>query len=132
MKVDFSCIRTVKVHKDQFDAIDQNAKSIMLTCIEKGDAIVFERNETPAYAKESTFIRFDRELIYKGGCYYAMYLKNECMDGIGIYLKHGRGETHITTVYSWEILVKVMKQLFKNNEKYGKQQYEMKKKNEEN
>ena len=121
MSVDVSCIRTVKIHKDQFEAIDKNAKSVMLTCIEDGRVLVFDRDEEPAYAKESTFIRFNRELIYKGIFYYGMYLKNEWYDGIGIYLAgYGNEEIHITTVYSWDVLYNVMRQLFKNNERYGR------------
>lgn len=37
--VDFSSIRTVRVHKQQFDAIDNKANVVMLTCIEDGRVI---------------------------------------------------------------------------------------------
>ena len=39
--VDFSSIRTVRVHKQQFDAIDNKANVVMLTCIEDGRVIPF-------------------------------------------------------------------------------------------
>ncbi|RHA87418.1 hypothetical protein [Roseburia inulinivorans] len=41
--VDFSSIRTVRVHKQQFDAIDNKANVVMLTCIEDGRVIPFNR-----------------------------------------------------------------------------------------
>lgn len=43
--VDFSSVRTVKVHKQQFDAIDKKANVIMLTCIEDGRTIGFNRED---------------------------------------------------------------------------------------
>ena len=42
-KVDFSSIRTVRVHKEQFDAIDKKANVVMITCIEDGRIIPFNR-----------------------------------------------------------------------------------------
>lgn len=41
--VDFSSIRTVRIHKQQFDAIDNKANVVMLTCIEDGRVIPFNR-----------------------------------------------------------------------------------------
>lgn len=41
--VDFSSIRTVRVHKQQFDAIDNKANVVMLTCVEDGRVIPFNR-----------------------------------------------------------------------------------------
>ena len=43
--VDFSSIRTVRVHKQQFDAIDKKANVVMLTCIEDGRVIPFNRTD---------------------------------------------------------------------------------------
>ncbi|RHU85700.1 hypothetical protein DXC26_00510 [Clostridiaceae bacterium OM08-6BH] len=42
-KVDFSSIRTVRVHKEQFEAIDKKANIVMITCIEDGRVIPFNR-----------------------------------------------------------------------------------------
>lgn len=42
-KVDFSSIRTVRVHKEQFDEIDKKANVVMITCIEDGRIIPFNR-----------------------------------------------------------------------------------------
>lgn len=44
--VDFSSIRTVRVHKQQFDAIDNKANVVMLTCIEDGRVIPFNRADS--------------------------------------------------------------------------------------
>ena len=41
--LDFSSIRTVRIHKQQFDAIDNKANVVMLTCIEDGRVIPFNR-----------------------------------------------------------------------------------------
>ena len=41
--LDFSLIRTVKVHKEQFDAIEKKAKVVIITCAEDGRCIPFER-----------------------------------------------------------------------------------------
>lgn len=44
--VDFSSIRTVRVHKEQFDAIDNKANVVMITCIEDGRVIPFNRADS--------------------------------------------------------------------------------------
>lgn len=41
--VDFSGIRTVRIHKEQFDAIDKKAVAILLECKEDGRVIAFNR-----------------------------------------------------------------------------------------
>lgn len=41
--VDFSSVRTVRVHKEQFNVIDNKANVIMITCIEDGRTIGFNR-----------------------------------------------------------------------------------------
>lgn len=41
--VDFSSIRTVRVHKKQFETIDKKANVVMITCIEDGRDIAFNR-----------------------------------------------------------------------------------------
>ena len=41
--IDFSSIRTVTVHKKQFDAIDKKANTVLITCIEDGRCIAFHR-----------------------------------------------------------------------------------------
>lgn len=45
-KVDFSSIRTVNVHKEQFEAIDKKANVVMITCIEDGRCIAFNRADS--------------------------------------------------------------------------------------
>ena len=45
-KVDFSSIRTVRVHKEQFEAIDKKANVVMITCIEDGRIIPFNRADS--------------------------------------------------------------------------------------
>ena len=44
--VDFSSIRTVRVHKEQFDSIDNKANVVMITCIEDGRVIPFNRADS--------------------------------------------------------------------------------------
>ena len=44
--VDFSSIRTARVHKEQFDAIDNRANLVMITCIEDGRVILFNRADS--------------------------------------------------------------------------------------
>ena len=64
--VDFSSIRTVRVHKEQFDAIDNKANVVMITCIEDGRVITFNRADSEKdkidrlvyqYSYEPWFIR---------------------------------------------------------------------------
>lgn len=43
--VDFSSVRTVKIHKEQFDVINKKAKFILITCIEDGKVISFRRED---------------------------------------------------------------------------------------
>lgn len=43
LKVDFSTIKTVRVHKEQFDAIDKKANVVLIECIEDGRSIGFKR-----------------------------------------------------------------------------------------
>lgn len=42
-EIDFSNIRTVRVHKQQFDAIEKKADVIILECKEDGRSILFDR-----------------------------------------------------------------------------------------
>lgn len=42
-KVDCSSIRTVRVHKEQFDAILEKAETVIITCIEDGRCVAFNR-----------------------------------------------------------------------------------------
>lgn len=44
-KLDFSSIRTVRVHKEQFDAIEKKANTVIITCIEDSRCIAFNRQE---------------------------------------------------------------------------------------
>ena len=44
-KLDFSSIRTVRVHKEQFDAIEKKANTVIITCIEDGRCIAFDKQE---------------------------------------------------------------------------------------
>lgn len=54
-KVDFSGIRTVRVHKQQFNEIDKKAVAIILECKEAGRIITFNRaDERPKYADNNT------------------------------------------------------------------------------
>lgn len=46
MNVDFSTVKTVRVHKEQFDSIDAKANVVMLTCIEDGRVIAFNRADS--------------------------------------------------------------------------------------
>lgn len=45
-KVDLGSIRTVRIHKEQFDAIDKKANAVILTCIEDGRVIAFNRADS--------------------------------------------------------------------------------------
>lgn len=45
-KVDFSSIRIVNVHKEQFEAIDKKANAVIITCIEDGRCIAFNRADS--------------------------------------------------------------------------------------
>lgn len=44
-KLDFSSIRTVRVHKEQFDAIEKKANTVIITCIEDGRCIAFDKQK---------------------------------------------------------------------------------------
>ena len=44
--VDFSSLKTVRAHKEQFDAIDKKANVVMITCIEDGRCIAFNRADS--------------------------------------------------------------------------------------
>lgn len=44
--VDFSSVRSVRVHKEQFDAIDKKANVVLITCIEDGRVIAFNRADS--------------------------------------------------------------------------------------
>lgn len=43
--VDFSFIKHVRIHKEQFDAIEKDAEFVILTCIEDGRSICFDRRD---------------------------------------------------------------------------------------
>ena len=43
--IDCSSIRTVRVHKDQFDAIEKKADDVIITCIEDGRCVTFTRDK---------------------------------------------------------------------------------------
>lgn len=45
MNLDFSSVRVVRVHKPQYDAIEQKAKSVLLTCVEDGRCMMLNRSE---------------------------------------------------------------------------------------
>lgn len=79
--VDFSSVRTVKVHKQQFDAIDKKANVIMLTCIEDGRTIGFNRedNEKDKIARierNRKWIQWGKNMVYGvfGGYYSDWYV----------------------------------------------------------
>ena len=40
---DYSSVKTVRVHREQFDAINSKSNSIIVTCIEDGRCITFNR-----------------------------------------------------------------------------------------
>lgn len=42
--IDCSSIRTVKVHKEQFDAIEKKTDAVIITCIEDGRCLAFNRD----------------------------------------------------------------------------------------
>lgn len=46
--IDCSSVRTVRVHKEQFDAIKQKANTVIITCIEDGRCIAFKRDTKDA------------------------------------------------------------------------------------
>lgn len=41
--VDFSSIRTIRIHKEQFDAIEKKADTVIVTCIEDGRCMTFDK-----------------------------------------------------------------------------------------
>ena len=53
MGLDCSSIRTVRVHKEQFDAIDKKANTIILTCIEDGRCITFDKSHSNKNTNEN-------------------------------------------------------------------------------
>ncbi len=71
LDIDFSSIRTVRVHKEQFDAIDSKANIVMITCQEDGRVIGFDRIEDRKESKEER----------KHGCWM---LLDECANE-GVY-----------------------------------------------
>ena len=42
-KLNFSSSRTVRVHKEQFDAIEKKANSVIIECKEDGRCVAFNR-----------------------------------------------------------------------------------------
>lgn len=50
--IDFSSVRAVRVHKEQFEAIDKKADTIMITCQEDGRVIGFDRIGNRRESKE--------------------------------------------------------------------------------
>ena len=64
-------------------------------------------------------IWLEEDFIYKGDVYHSVIFKQEDLNEIGIYVKDGRRiEHHITAVYSWEVLRKVMRQLLHNDRRF--------------
>ena len=43
---DFSSVRIVRVHKEQFDAINTKAATVIITCIEDGRSVSFDRSDS--------------------------------------------------------------------------------------
>lgn len=43
--IDCSSVRIVRVHKEQFDAIDKKATALIITCAEDGRCIAFNRDK---------------------------------------------------------------------------------------
>ena len=50
--VDFSSIRTIRIHKEQFDAIEKKADTVIVTCIEDGRCMSFDRTELSNTSKQ--------------------------------------------------------------------------------
>lgn len=46
MILDCSTIKTIRVHKEQYDSIDAKANVVMITCIEDGRVIAFNRADS--------------------------------------------------------------------------------------
>lgn len=43
VNIDFSSIRTIRIHKEQFNAISEKADAILVNCKEDGRTIAFKR-----------------------------------------------------------------------------------------
>lgn len=44
--IDCSSVRIVRVHKEQFDAINTKADTVIITCIEDGRSVSFDRSDS--------------------------------------------------------------------------------------
>ena len=61
--MDCSNIRTVRVHKEQFDAIENKADVVIITCIEDGRSISFNREKNEEVTSEEKSI-FDNKVVF--------------------------------------------------------------------
>lgn len=52
MSFDFSKIRNVRIRKQQFDAIEKNADTLILSCVEDGRMLSFRRVEDVSEQRE--------------------------------------------------------------------------------
>lgn len=75
-KVDFSSIKTVKVHKEQFDSINEKAKSIILECCEDGRVIAFNRVGVKAESPIDEYRESAQELLNPYGKYLLQFAEN--------------------------------------------------------
>jgi len=115
-KIDFSSIKTVRVHKEQFDAIEKKADSIIITCIEDGRCVTF--NSRIKYAdddrtSEITIVEIHNPERYKPFCKgYGILVKSmdetavinmeSNLSGLDINIPHG--DYHVVPKYMWEVL----------------------------
>ena len=78
--MDCSNIRTVRVHKEQFDAIENKADVVIITCIEDGRSISFnrEKNEEVTSEEKSPFNKTKCDWIYKAACAADTSCSKEC------------------------------------------------------
>lgn len=74
--VDFSTIKTVRVNKEQFDSINENAKCIILQCIEDGRVIGFNRAGIKAESAIDVYEKNSQKLLNPYGEYLLKFAKN--------------------------------------------------------
>ena len=69
--VDCSSIRTVRVHKEQFDAIEKKADSVIITCIEDGRCVVFGKDtNNPWHPCSYNDDKLEHDGTWKDGKWY--------------------------------------------------------------
>lgn len=58
-KIDFSSIRHIKVHKEQFDVIEEKASAVIVECKEDGRCVSFTRLKSEKHMTKTLTIEYE-------------------------------------------------------------------------